>query len=109
MAATVPMPSTNKELAELIRDVVGARPKYGDESARPAYWPVDVPWQKGKSISQVSQTIFLLVNSSTGVKRTQTVQHQFERVPHPSLFSGRGCCYCVVVVDVEERAAVPTV
>lgn len=37
----------------LIRDVVGARPKYGDESARPAYWPDDVPWKKGKSISQV--------------------------------------------------------
>lgn len=54
VAATVPMPSTNKELAVLIRDVVGARPKYGDESARPAYWPEDVPWKKGKSISQVS-------------------------------------------------------
>lgn len=52
-AATVPIPSTNKELAVLIRDVVGARPKYGDESARPVYWPDDVPWQKGKSISQV--------------------------------------------------------
>lgn len=47
------MPSTNKELAVLIRDVVGARPGYGDESARPSYWPEDVPWEKGKSISQV--------------------------------------------------------
>lgn len=48
-----PMPTTNKELAILIRDAIGARPKYGDESARPAYWPEDVPWLKGKSISQV--------------------------------------------------------
>lgn len=48
-----PMPNTNKELAILIRDVIGARPKYGDESARPTCWPADVPWLKGKSISQV--------------------------------------------------------
>lgn len=54
-ATTVSMPSKNKELAILIRDVVGARPKYGDESARPPYWPADVPWKKGKSISQVSR------------------------------------------------------
>lgn len=53
IAPTNPMPTTNKELAILIRDVIGARPKYGDESARPTYWPDDVPWQKGKSISQV--------------------------------------------------------
>lgn len=45
---------TNKGLAVLIRDVIGARPKYGDESAKPSYWPDDVSWQKGKSISQVT-------------------------------------------------------
>lgn len=50
-----PMPNTNKELAILIRDVIGARPKYGDESARPTCWPADVPWLKGKSISQVRE------------------------------------------------------
>ncbi|CAM9422220.1 unnamed protein product, partial [Choristocarpus tenellus] len=53
---TVPLPSTNKGLAEFIRQVLGLRPLYGNEAARPCFWPDDVPWQKGKSISQMNNT-----------------------------------------------------
>lgn len=49
-----PVPATREDKARLVGGYLGSsRPGYGDASRTPVWWPEEVPWLKGVSISQV--------------------------------------------------------
>lgn len=50
-----PVPASREEKAKLVGGYLGtSRPGYGNEALKREWWPAEVPWLKGMSISQVS-------------------------------------------------------
>lgn len=54
------VPATREDKAKLVGGYLGtSRPGYGDTSRTPVWWPTEVPWLKGVSISQVSVAVII--------------------------------------------------
>eukprot|EP00903_Cladosiphon_okamuranus_P007216 g7004.t1 len=72
------VPPTREDKAKLVGGYLGtSRPGYGDASRTPVWWPEEVPWLKGVSISQMNNatlhTLVLAVKSHQRQERRQAL------------------------------------
>eukprot|EP00752_Nemacystus_decipiens_P001308 g1298.t1 len=72
------VPATREDKAKLVGGYLGtSRPGYGDASRTPVWWPAEVPWLKGVSISQMNNatlhTLVLAVKAHQRQERRQAL------------------------------------
>ncbi|CAN0186090.1 unnamed protein product, partial [Hapterophycus canaliculatus] len=81
-----PVPASREEKAKLVGGYLGtSRPGYGNEAMKRDWWPAEVPWLKGMSISQMNNatlhTLVVAVKAHQRKARHQALASGAEKLP----------------------------
>ncbi|CAM9418173.1 unnamed protein product [Scytosiphon promiscuus] len=81
-----PVPASREEKAKLVGGYLGtSRPGYGNEAMKREWWPAEVPWLKGMSISQMNNatlhTLVVAVKAHQRKERHQALADGADKLP----------------------------